>query len=157
LPALEAAGMTDEAALARDALTRQLHQDILAVWFTQKGDRLDSVTEDLAGIGSTKDIPAEFNYFIGSRIARQEPLLEYRIFLAYLDRNWDAASALGTTFTRLYPTFYTSYWFLGRSLAELGKKREAIAPLTIYCQYSHDEIWYPDAKNLLEKLTGAPK
>lgn len=157
LPALEAVQMKDEADLARDTLARQLHQDVLAVWFNLDATGLNSVRDDLDGLGAVQDIPEEFNHFIESHIARQEHVLGYQLTTAYLRKDWTAASAFGATYTRLYPEYYSSYWLLGRSLAELGKKDEAIRALTVYCQYSHDEVSYPDARDLLKKLGAPPK
>jgi TolA-binding protein len=157
LPALEAAGMKDEAALARDTLTKKLHQDVETVWFNLNGNDLRTVRSDLMALGSTQDVPEAFTNFVKSHIARQEPLLNYQLSKAYLDGDWNSAAALGATYTQNYPDEYTAYWFFGRSLAELGRKDEAIKALAVYCQYSRDEIWYPDAKQLLAKLNGSSK
>lgn len=157
LPALEASGMKDEADLARDTLNKKLHQDVLGVWFKQDGNELHTIAGDLESLDSTQAIPDEFVNFVESHIARQEQVLHFRLFKAYQDKDWVSASTLGATYTQAYPDEYWAYWLLGRSLAELGKKDEATKALTVYCQYSRDEIWYPDAKELLAKLAGAPR
>jgi hypothetical protein len=157
VPGLEAVGMQDEAALARDTLTKQLHQDVLSVWFTRDGTGLHTIEDELMALGSTQDLPKEFTTFVQANIARQQGVAHYQLVDAYLDKDWNAASTLGAAYTQTYPDYYTDYWFLGRSLAEMGKKDDAIKALTVYCQYSLDEIWYPDAKDLLDKLTGVPR
>jgi hypothetical protein len=157
LPALEAVQMKDEADLARDTLARQLHQDVLSVWFDLDGNGFNSIRDDLEGLGAAPDIPDEFNHFVETHIARQEELLGYQLAAAYAKKDWNAAAGFGATYTRLYPDYYSPYWLLGRSLAELGKKEEAIKALTVYCKYSRDEVSYPEAKELLEKLGGAAK
>jgi hypothetical protein len=157
LPALEAAGMKDEAMLARDTLNKKLYQDVLTGWFSPDGGNLQSVAADIQGLGSTKDIPNDFSAFAESHVARPQAVLDYKLFKAYYEKDWNTSSAVGTTYTQNYPTFYTQYWFLGRSLAELGKKEEAIKALTVYCQYSHDEVWYPEAKSLLDSLSAPQK
>jgi tetratricopeptide (TPR) repeat protein len=156
LPALEAAGMKDEAALARDTLTRKLHQDVLGIWFSLDGEAIEDLGETMNALGSTQDVPSEFSSFADSHIVRQRNLLSYQLFKAYLEKDWTATAAVGTKYTQAYPDEYTAYWFLGRSLAELGKKDDAVKALTVYCQYSKDELWYPEAKALLAKLAGSP-
>jgi hypothetical protein len=153
LPALEAVDLKDEAALARDTLNKQLYQDVLSAWFSPCGRAMQGVSNDMEALSTTKDIPEDFSTFANSHVARQRQLLAYNLLKAYLDKNWNSAAIAGASFTQKYPTYYTMYWFLGRSLAELGKKDDAIKALTVYCQYSKDELWYPDAKALLAKLT----
>ena len=58
LPAFEAVGMKDEAALARDTLTKSMYQDVLTVWFDLDGDKLRSVAGTMASLGSTQGVPA---------------------------------------------------------------------------------------------------
>jgi hypothetical protein len=157
LPALDAVGMKDEATLARDTLSKKLHDDTLSVWFKPEGSKLQPVNEDMAGLGTATDMPKAFNDFIASHVARKRWVLRYQLFAAYLNDDWNAVSTLGTACTQAYPDDYTSYWFLGRSLAELGKRDEAIKALTVYCQYSKDEVWYPDAQQLLAKLASTAR
>jgi hypothetical protein len=157
LPALDATNMTDEASLAREALAKKLYQDALTVWFGGKGVYLHSVCEDIETQNSSRELPVEFGSFVDSHIARQLDVLSFRFLKAYVDKDWKTASAAAEANTKLYPNEYTTYWFLGKSLAELGKKEEAVKALTVYCKYSHDELWYPEAKDLLGKLTGAAK
>ena len=86
-------------------------------------------------------------------IARQEPSLSYQLFKSYVRKDWATAATIGSKYTTTYPDEYTAYWLFGRSLAELGKKDDAIKALSVYCEYSKDESWYPEAKALLEKLS----
>ena len=154
VPALEAVGMTDEASLARDTLTQSLHHDVLRVWFNVDGSDLQTVGQTMTGLGSTQDVPPEFSNFVQSHIARQRDSLNYQLFKAYLDKDWQTTANVGARYTHDYSDEYTAYWFLGRSLSELGKKDDAVKALTVYCRYSKDELWYPDAKALLAKLGG---
>ncbi len=157
LPALQAAGMKDEAALTHDALAHSLYLDVLKTWFAPEGDNLDSVETDLYGLNTTQDIPASFSSFIETRVLRPRPRLRYQLSKAYVEKDWAAAVSAGNAYIQAYPAYYPAYWFLGRSLAELGKKEEAVKALTVYCRYSRDEVSYPEAKALLAKLTGAAK
>ena len=154
LPALEAVGLNDEATLARDSLDKLLYQDVLQAWYNPVGRDIQGAANDMEALGTSKDIPEAFSTFADTHVTRQRQLLSYKLMKAYLDKDWNAAVAAGASFKQQYPTYYTVYWFLGRSLAELGKKDDAIKALTIYCQYSKDELWYPDAPALLAKLSG---
>ena len=154
VPALELAGMKDEAQLARDTLTRQLRDEVLGVWFTADGNRLRSVAEMMNAIGSSQDIPAEFTTFVQGSIARKQSVIDYQLNKAYVDKDWATAETLGAQYVQAYPDEYSAFWPYGRALAELGKKDEAVKALTEYCQYSKDEVWYPQAKALLAKLGG---
>ena len=155
VPALEAVGMKDEAALARDSLAQTLHHDVLRVWFSGDGIELQGVGQKMNGLGSTQEVPVEFSSFVQSHIARQQDSLNYQLYKAYLEKDWPTTAAVGAKCTQAYADEYTAYWFLGRSLSELGKKDDAVKALTVYCRYSKDELWYPDAKALLAKLGGA--
>jgi hypothetical protein len=157
LPGLEAVGKKDEAALAREALSKKLHDDIISVWFNPEGNNLQSVDEDMAGLGSAQNVPPAFTDFVRSHVPRPRPALRYQLFVAYLQGDWSAVSTLGGIYTQTYPDDYTAYWFLGRGLAQLGKRDDAIKALTVYCQYSKDEVWYPDAQQLLEKLSSTAR
>jgi hypothetical protein len=154
LPALEAVGLSDEAALARDTLNKQLYQEVLSAWFSPNGRAILNVANDMETLGTTKDIPDAFTNFAYAHVTGQRQLLSYKILKAYLEKDWNSAAIAGGSFTQQFPTYYSMYWFIGRSLAELGKKDDAIKALTVYCQYSKDELWYPDAKALLAKLSG---
>jgi len=153
LPALDAVGMTDEGALVREILAKKMYQDVLNVWFTRDGNQMPAIEEDLISLNSTQNVPGAFTSFMESRPGRRQSALRYQVLEGYLDKDWQAVAASGTTYTQSYPTDYIAFWFLGRSLAELGKKDDAIKALTVYCQYSKDEIWYPDAKELLARLS----
>ena len=107
------------------------------------------------GLGSTRDVPVEFSSYVQSHIARQQDSLIYQLYKAYLDHDWPTTAAVGTKYTQAYADEYMAYWFLGRSLSELGKKDDAVKALNVYCRYSKDELWHPDAKALLTKLGGA--
>jgi transglutaminase-like putative cysteine protease len=153
LPALTAAGLDDEASLARDTLQKGLYQDILAAWLKPGGQNFEQVADDLQALGSTKDVPPDFTAFVAAHPGRQRQFLAYKLTKAYVDQDWSAAETAGVLFTGQYPTYYTMYWFLGKSLAQQGKKPEAIKALTTYCQYSKDERWYPEAQALLAQLS----
>ncbi|SDT97578.1 Transglutaminase-like superfamily protein [Verrucomicrobium sp. GAS474] len=157
LPALELVGMRDEAALTRDVLARNFYQDILRAWFSPQGALLNTVESDLSGLGTPEKIPDAFTGFMETKIARQRSLLRYKLSKAYFEKNWAKAADAGTAYVQSNPTFYTAYWFLGRSLAELGRKEEAIKALNVYCRYSLNEVRYPDAKLLLETLSEPQK
>lgn len=112
---------------------------------------------DLQGLKSTQGVPAAFSDFVNSKVVRQQALLGYNLYKAYLEQDWITVVKVGDQYTQAYPNFYTQYWYYGRGLAELGKNDEAIKALTVYCQYSLDEISYPEAKALLDKLTSSKK
>ena len=152
LPALDAAGMQDEAALARDYLTHKLYRDVLECWASPGAHSIDSVTGDIKGLQSAKDIPDAFTAFAQSHIQRARDALAYQIAKGSADQKWDAVAQASQNLVQAYPNYYTFYWPLGRSLAELGRKDEAVKALDIYCKYSLDEAEYPKARDLLAKL-----
>jgi hypothetical protein len=156
LPALEAAGLQDEATLARDYLSRKLYRDVLSCWFKPTDRNLQSVTRDIEGLQITKDIPDAFVSFADDHVQRKRAVLAFRVTRNYADQKWDAVAQASQDLLQAYPTYYSYYWTLGRSLAELGRKDEAVKALNIYCRYSLDEAEYPKAKDLLAKL-GPPK
>ena len=157
LPALEAIGDKERADLVHKALDNQLYQHVLGCWFRPTGPRLEAVTQDMLALETTKDIPEAFTNFVNAHITRQRELLRYKMIKAYLDKDWNGTALAGQDITRLYPTNYTNYWFLGRSLSELGKKDDAIRALSCYCKYCHDEPWYKQGQALLAELTSESK
>lgn len=156
LPALESVGMKDEAELARETLNQRMYQDILECWFNPAENTLQSVTTDIVALDSIKDVPDSFSSFLQSRVARQRILRDYQLEVAFIAKDWSKVAVIAQEQVNDYPTFYTYYWMLGRSKAELGKKEEAIQALTVYSRYAKDEESYPEAKELLAKL-GAPQ
>ena len=152
LPALEAAGMQDEAALARDYLSRKLYRDVLACWSDPTDRNMNSVTSDVEGLQTAKDIPDAFTSFVQDHMQRKRALLSFQITKGCADQKWDAVAQASQNLLQAYPTYYSYYWPLGRSLAELGRKDEAVKALDIYCKYSLDEAEYPKARDLLAKL-----
>ena len=152
LPALRLTGETDEATLAQNALMKKLYTNVLEVWFRPDLEKLQPIVLDLQGLDSTVGIPPAFTDFIEARNSRPDMALHFEIDKTYQEKNWKKVAVLGPSFIKIFPTFYTEYWYLGRSLAELGRNAEAIDRLSVYCQYAHDEIYYPEAVALLAKL-----
>jgi tetratricopeptide (TPR) repeat protein/transglutaminase-like putative cysteine protease len=152
LPALEAAGLQDEATLARDYLSRKLYHDVLSCWFNPTGRSMRTVTDDVDGLQTAKDIPDTFTSFTQDHVQRKREALSFRITKASTEQKWDAVAQASEDLLHDYPTYYSFYWPLGRSLAELGHKDEAVKALDIYCRYSLDEAEYPKAKTLLAEL-----
>jgi len=153
LPALEAAGMQDEATLARDYLGKKLYRDVLSCWFKPTDRNLQSVTSDVEGLQTAKDVPDAFSSFAQDHVQRKRAALAYRIVKASTEQKWDAVAEACQDMVQTFPTYYSYYWPLGQSLAELGRKDEAVKALDVYCRYSLDEAEYPKAKTLLAKLT----
>ena len=104
VPALEAVGMKDEAALARDSLAQTLRHEVLKVWFSGDGLQLQSVGHTLDGLGSTQDVPAEFSSFVQGHIARQRDSLNYQLYKAYLDKDWQTTATVTPNTPRSTPT-----------------------------------------------------
>jgi len=150
---LEAAGMQDEATLARDYLGKKLYRDVLSCWFKPTDRNLQSVTSDVEGLQTAKDVPDAFSSFAQDHVQRKRAALAYRIVKASTEQKWDAVAEACQDMVQTFPTYYSYYWPLGQSLAELGRKDEAVKALDVYCRYSLDEAEYPKAKTLLAKLT----
>ena len=152
LPDLEAAGMQDEATLARDYLSHKLYRDVLACWSEPTSRTIQSVTSDVKSLQTAKDIPDAFTSFVRDHVQAKRDLLAFQVTKGCADQKWDAVAQAGQDLVQAYPTYYSFYWPLGQSLAQLGRKDEAVKALEIYCKYSLDEADYPQARDLLTKL-----
>lgn len=157
LAALEAAGMNDEAALLREAGRKALYTQVLATWAMPLGRDVVRAIETATALGLADEIPAAWADDCLAAVRDEQFHADIRLGLAELHHDWAGALAAADVLLATQPMRYHCYWSKGRALFELGRKAEAADALKTYVRYSKDEIEYPKALVLLEKLGVEPR
>ncbi len=97
-------------------------------------------------------IPNGWLGYLDQQIKSERDRYSLRIIDAEFREDWKSLLEWSTKAVTEYPTYYNYYRPHGIALTKLGRKAEAIRSLEIYTKYSHDEIHWHDATQLLEKI-----
>ena len=151
-PALEMAGMNDEAELAAEAASELIPRMIPAAARSLNLGLVSDVYQTAARLGKPEIVPDGWFEYLDSQILAERDRYNLRIMAAEHRGDWEAIAKWSTKAVESFPTYYNYYRPQGIALHQLGKKAEAITALETYTKYSKDEVEWKDAVDLLEKL-----
>ncbi len=155
IPALETAGLMDEAELARETATDRLPLLIARAWRTKRSGDVREICELAMLLGKRDAIPEDLFDDVLGMVRDEQSAFSVRIARAELKEDWSAMEKAATEAIERFPTFYNYYWHLGQARFRANKKDSAREPLETYTKFSKDELEYPQAVTWLEELKKA--
>jgi hypothetical protein len=129
-------------------------RDMLLVYATATGD-VSALYQTLHAtriLGDIRTLPNGWFEEFSQRCRRARQLIMSEAHLAEQLEDWSRLGKLSEQGITEYPTYYDFYRFHGLAMAEQGKTERAIRSLQTYCRFSKNELEYPAALALLEKL-----
>ncbi|MGH8046571.1 MAG: DUF3857 domain-containing protein, partial [Chthoniobacterales bacterium] len=152
ITALDMAGLSDEATLARQTAREELKRAIFDSWLRPDGASIGRTLRLARVLGDPDGLPKQWIAFMNETI--QDPLTRLKIELdaARLQKDWERVRVLAEQGTKSFPTFYFLYRYLGEALYHLGRGQDALAPLEKYTSYSKDEIEFAMAMDLINAI-----
>lgn len=129
-------------------------RDSLLVYSVATGD-VGAIYQALQAtriLGDVRSLPDGWFEEFSTRCRRKRQLIMSESHLAEQLEDWASLKKLSQQGIADYPTYYDFYRFHGIAMAEHGNTEQAIQSLQTYCRYSKNELEYPPAKVLLEKL-----
>ena len=106
-------------------------------------------------LGDVRHLPEGWYEQFTTHCRRHRQLVMTGAYLAELEEDWPKLEQLGAEGIEHFPTYYDFYRFHGMALAERGENAGAIKALETYCKYSRNELQYPEAQALLDRLKAA--
>ncbi len=97
-------------------------------------------------------IPENWLDCLDRQIRSERDRYSLRIIDAEFREDWKEVLKWSTKAVTEYPTYYNYYRPHGIALHKTGQAQKAIHSLEVYTKYSHDEIHWQDAVDLLNKL-----
>lgn len=152
IPAFDAAGMKEEAELARETAASRFPVMLASAWRRMYVGDVNTVYEIAALLNKPELIPAEFFTTLSAAIRDEQHNLTLRMRHAELNSDWKELEKVATEAVASFPTFYHFYWYQAEARYRLEKKKEALVPLEIYTKYSKDEEEYPTALKWLQEI-----
>ncbi len=143
---------SEKAMAARASAEKDLHHLIMEAWLTNGTGFVREASNVVEGLNAVETIPSEFDAFLAKNMPGFSATHQFELVKAFVNKDWKKVTELGDLQIQQDPKVYHFYWFRGRAEYELGEKDKAASDLTIFCKYSHDELPYPTAKELLAKL-----
>jgi hypothetical protein len=154
IPAMDAAGMKDEAELARASAQEKFPAMLASAWRSMNAGDAASVYALAELLGKPELVPAEFFVTLNAGIRNEQLNLTLRMSHSALNKDWQELEKVATVAVTKFPSFYHYYWYQAKARYYLGKKQEALVPLEIYTKYSKDEEEYPQALEWLQEIKG---
>ena len=153
IPALDLLGMKTEADLARKTARRECRRAVVTSWASLDETGINRALDLAELLDDPEALPPGWVKAVSTGTAN--PWNQHRPLMidAWLRRNWEEASRQAAQLIELYPNAYNSYWYRGMALHRLGRDGEAATALAVYTRYSKEELEYPEAVKLLEKLS----
>ena len=153
IPALDLLGMKTEADLARKTARRECRRAVVTSWASLDETGINRALDLAELLDDPEALPPGWVKAVSTGTAN--PWNQHRPLMidAWLRRNWEEASRQAAQLIELYPNAYNSYWYRGMALHRLGRDEEAATALAVYTRYSKEELEYPEAVKLLEKLS----
>lgn len=145
-------GMQDEAELATDQMRRFMEDDMLTCWTQPVGDQVRMLLYMALHLGNADAIPRPFNAHMLATLRNPYDRLGVQVLDALLRKDWEQAATAAAEGTRLFPTYYDFYYYLGTACAELGRKDEAVKALTTFLKFDHNTIEAARAQQRLDKI-----
>ena len=152
LPAYELLGRKEEAVQAKKLLLRALHQSVMLAWASHDGDLAAQASTYAEVLDDSEGMPAAWIEDVATKMPDRANRARVLTTTALLHRDWSRLLSEANEALKEAPTYYHNYWLKGLALVRLNRSAEALEPLRIYLKYSHDELEFPRAKALLEKV-----
>ena len=151
-PALIVSGMREKATQA-GAKVRALTPSLIS-GATRKLDfySIRLVYAAAKKLNSPGLIPENWLDCLDRHIRSERDRYSLRIIDAEFREDWKEVLKWATKAVTEYPTYYNYYRPHGIALHKTGQGQAAIHSLEVYTKYSHDEIHWHDAVDLLNKL-----
>jgi tetratricopeptide (TPR) repeat protein len=156
IPAFDLLGMKSEAETARRVARRELKNVMLFSWASLDEGAIRQTVQLAELVGDPEAVPPGWVHAICTRSWNDELRHTALMMDAWLHQNWSHVSQEIAELLKIRPTYYHYYWYQGMALHQLGQDKEAVGALTEYVRYSKDELEYPAAVALLQKLTSPP-
>lgn len=150
--ACDVAGLTDEAALARQVGRTELQRAVLEAWQQPTSHSISHALRLSHILGDPDGLPRAWRDDMEQKVKDPLTLLKIQLEDAYLQKDWQKVAALAGQAIKSFPTFYFLYRFQGEALHHLGKDPEALAALEKYTSHSKDEVEYPQAMALIDSI-----
>ena len=154
IPALELAGRSDEAALAREAARTELDRAFVRSWSEGLGSEAVvayRLVKQGAAANDGDPFPAHWLEGCLARIQNRRMSLGLRIKDARHRQDWPAQAALAAEAIGAFPTVYDFYYDQAEALYMTGRKEDARHPLEVYTRYSKNTQEYPQAMQWLDE------
>lgn len=155
--AFAAAGMEDEAELAREEGRKVLDSLVLQSWIEPDTSLLISTLDLAEALDLPSAIPDAWGQDLSERVRDSYARSILQTGLARLRKNWAELARASAEAIKLYPYHYHFYFLQGEALYHLGRKAEALESLRIYAAHAHDERNCWQAGLWIEELEGQPE
>ena len=151
-PALIMAGMENKAGQADSIISNLLPSLIAGAARKLDFHSIRLVYTAAKRLKSPHIIPKNWLDCLDGQIQSERDRYSLRIIDAEFREDWPALLEWSTRAVTEYPTYYNYYRHHGIALAKAGRKEEAIRSLEIYTKYSHDEMHWHAAAQLLQEI-----
>lgn len=139
--AFAAAGMEEEAELAREEGRKILDSLVLQSWIEPDTSLLISTLDLATVLDLPSAIPNAWGQDLSERVKDSYARSILQVGLARLRKNWADLARTSAEAIKLYPYHYHYHFYFlqGEALYHLGRKAEALESLKIYAAHAHDE------------------
>ncbi|HTB62980.1 MAG TPA: hypothetical protein VK737_05265, partial [Opitutales bacterium] len=137
---------------ATEAARLEVAKDVVISWAHPDMETIEPVFDLAHALNDPKVYPREWITAILSQIRNENSRDLVRMEDCRLQEDWAGTLDAATSYLSRNPTNYDAYWIQAQALVKLNRSAEAIKPLRLYVQYSHNDDYYPEAVELLKKL-----
>ncbi|MEM7146325.1 MAG: DUF3857 domain-containing protein [Verrucomicrobiota bacterium] len=157
LHALEVLDMEDEHEIYSQMAAKERDRAIAISWATHDQDSVLRALKLSETLGDAKGLPDGWYDEMQAVNQDERTRLFAKIQHAGIHEEWDKVREAAERAIGKYPTYYWFYWNLGNALCELDRPDEARPHLETYVEYARDTLYYPKARDLLEKIAEKEK
>jgi len=152
IPALEMAGLDDEAELARDTATEMIPALIAHGWRLPESNALSVAYYFSVLLDSPSLVPpAALEQLLEHGLKNERRRLNLMMLRSRAEADWPSLETAADEAIRRFPTFYAFYLEKARALYHQGRKREAAAPLRTFLKFCADDVEFTKAKRWLSE------
>ena len=156
IPALDLAGLEDEAELARETAAEKIPALVAEGWRSPWKNSLRKAYHLAIILEQPERIPhAALDDLLAHGLKNERRQLGLKMIHHQLHRDWPKLEAAASQAVEQFPTFYSFYLEKARALYHQDKKHEAIGPLKVFLKYSGDDPEFTKAKRWLEEAQKA--
>ena len=153
IPALELAGLDDEAELARETASEMIPALIAQGWRLPESNALAEAYQFAILLGEPELVPgATLDALLERGLQNERRRLSLMMLRFRLERDWPKLEAAANEAIAKFPTFYAFYLESARALYHQDKHEEALAPLRTFLNYCADDVEFSKAQAWLEKI-----
>jgi hypothetical protein len=152
LPALDLAGLSDEATVLREAGRKRLAADVIQSWASlSQADILRALALAKA-LDAPDEIPPAWVKDCFVKVDNTE--LKHRMLMetSMMRSDWTITQSAADRLLRECPGFHRANWYKGLALYQLDRRADAIPPLETFVRLCNDQPEHARAVELLAKL-----